>query len=177
MEIRPARPDDVPAIAKVHVDSWRTTYKDILPKSYLNDLSYDARETMWEESFGEASTSFLIVAEDQGKVVGFSAGGRARQDTPEAKGYSGELYAVYTLETYQRRGLGRRLVAAVAEELIGRGLDTMITWVIEDNAACRFYERLGGDLLGSKTVEIADMSLRAVAYGWADSSILLKPEV
>lgn len=177
MEIRAARPDDVPAIAKVHVDSWRTTYKDILPKSYLNDLSYDARETMWSESFGEENDSFLIVAEDQGKVVGFSAGGKARQDTPEAKGYGGELYAVYTLDSYQRRGLGRRLVAAVAEGLIEREFDTMITWVIEDNAACRFYERLGGNLLGSKTVEIADMSLRAVAYGWADSSALLKPEI
>ena len=177
MEIRFARPADVPAIAKVHVDSWRTTYRGILPTSYLNDLSYDARETMWESSFSEESSSFLVVAEDQGKVVGFSAGGRARQDTPEAQGYSGELYAVYTLESYQRRGLGRRLVAAVAEELIGRDLHDLITWVIEDNAACRFYERLGGALLGSKTVEIADMSLRAVAYGWTDSSILLKPEV
>ena len=177
MEIRFARPDDVPAIAKVHVDSWRATYRDVLPKGYLNDLSYDARETMWEGSFEEESTSFLIVAEDQGKVVGFSAGGRARQDTPEAKGYSGELYAVYTLDSYQRRGLGRRLVAAVAEELIHRDLHDLITWVIEDNAACRFYERLGGVLLGSKTVETADMSLRAVAYGWADSSTLLKPEV
>ena len=177
MEIRPARPDDVPAIAKVHVDSWRTTYRDVLPKGYLNDLSYDARETMWQGSFGEGSTSFLIVAEDYGKVVGFSAGGKARQDTPEAKGYGGELYAVYTLESYQRRGLGRRLVAAVAEELIGRDLHELITWVIEDNAACRFYERLGGALLGSKTVEIAELSLRAVAYGWPDSSTLLKPEV
>ena len=177
MEIRFARPNDVPAIAKVHVDSWRTTYRNVLPTSYLNDLSYDTRETMWSESFGEESSSFLIVAEDHGKVVGFSAGGRARQDTPEAEGYSGELYAVYTLESYQRRGLGRRLVAAVAEELIARGLETMITWVIEDNAACRFYERLGGVLLGSKTVEIAEMSLRAVAYGWPDSSTLLKPEV
>ena len=177
MEIRPARPDDVPAIAKVHVDSWRTTYQDVLPKSYLNDLSYDAREAMWGESFGEESSSFLIVAEDEGKVVGFSAGGATRQDTPETRDYGGELYAVYTLESYQRRGLGRRLVAAVAEELIERGFETMITWVIEDNAACRFYERLGGNLVGSKTVEIADMSLRAVAYGWGDSSTLLKPEV
>jgi ribosomal protein S18 acetylase RimI-like enzyme len=177
MEIRPARPDDVPAIAKVHVDSWRTTYRDVLPKSYLNDLSYDARETMWQGAFGEESTTFLMVAEDRGKIAGFAAGGAARQDTLEAKPYSGELYAVYMLSGYQRRGLGRRLVSAVAEELIARGHHDMITWVLQDNAACRFYERLGGALLGSKTVEIADMSLRAVAYGWPDASTLLKPEV
>ncbi len=177
MEIRDARPDDVPTIAKVHVDSWRTTYRDVLPKSYLNDLSYDARETMWAGAFGADSQTFLIVAEDAGKIAGFAAGGAARKDTPEAKTYGGELYAVYMLESYQRRGLGRRLVAAVAEALIARGHSEMITWVLEDNAACRFYERLGGEFLGSKTVEIADMSLRAVAYGWPDASVLLKPRV
>lgn len=177
MEIRNARPDDVPAIAKVHVDSWRATYRDVLPKSYLNDLSYDARETMWAGAFGADSRSFLVVAEDLGRVVGFAAGGEAHRDTLESRLYSGELYAVYMLESYQRRGLGRRLVVGVAETLIARGMDSMITWVLEDNAACRFYERLGGERLGSKTVEIADMSLRAVAYGWPDASALLKPEV
>ena len=177
MEIRDARPDDLPAIAKVHVDSWRATYREVRPKGYLNDLSYNARETMWAGTFGEESRSFLVVAEDLGKIVGFAAGGEARQDTPESRPYGGELYAVYTLEAYQRRGLGRRLAAAVAEGLIGRGHTDMITWVLEDNAACRFYERLGGERLGSKTVEIAEMSLRAVAYGWPDASVLLKPEV
>ena len=177
MEIRDARPDDVPAIAKVHVDSWRTTYRDVLPKSYLNDLSYDARETMWQGAFGEESATFLVVAEDFGTIAGFAAGGTARKDTPESENYSGELYAVYMLDSYQRRGLGRRLVSAVAEELVARGHSNMITWVLQDNAACRFYERIGGELLGSKTVEIADMSLRAVAYGWPDASVLLKPQV
>ncbi len=177
MEIRTARPNDVPEIAKVHVDSWRTTYRDVLPKSYLSDLSYDSRETMWGGAFGAESTTFLIVAEDKGEIAGFAAGGAARQDTPEAQTYSGELYAVYMSESFQRRGLGRRLVAAVAEELISREHSNMITWVLEDNAACRFYERIGGEFLGSKTVEIADMSLRAVAYGWLDASVLLKPRV
>ena len=175
MEIRDARPADVPAIAKVHVDSWRSTYRDVLPKSYLNDLSYDARETMWHASFGPESSSFLVVAEDEGQIAGFAGGGAAHHDAAEAKAYGGELYAVYMLESYQRRGLGRRLVAAVAETLITEGHSEMITWVLEDNAACRFYERIGGEYLGSKTVEIADMSLRAVAYGWPDASVLLKP--
>lgn len=177
MEIRNAQPADVGAIAKVHVDSWRSTYRDVLPKSYLNDLSYDARETMWQASFGPESTSFLVVAEDDGKIAGFAGGGETHRDTPEARLYDGELYAVYMQDSYQRRGVGRRLVVSVAEALIERGYSNMITWVLEDNAACRFYERLGGEYLGSKTVEIADMSLRAVAYGWPDASTLLKPVV
>jgi GNAT superfamily N-acetyltransferase len=177
MEIRDARPADVPAIARVHVDSWRRTYRDLLPQSYLNSLSADAREEMWGEAFAPESPTLLVVAEDLGRIVGFAAAGPARHETSEARAYGGELYAVYTLADYQRRGLGRRLVVAAAEALLARGYTDMITWVIEDNAACRFYERLGGERVGSKTVELANMSLRAVAYGWPDMSVLLRPQV
>ena len=31
MRIREATPDDVPGIARVHVDTWRTAYVDIVP--------------------------------------------------------------------------------------------------------------------------------------------------
>jgi L-amino acid N-acyltransferase YncA len=175
MEIRDARPTDLPAIARVHVDSWRTTYAGLLPQSYLDALSYDTREARWQEVFGPESHSFLVVAEEQGDVLGFAGGGAARQDTPEARAFAGELYAVYMQDGFQRRGAGQRLVVAVAEKLIEAGYTDMITWVLEESAACRFYERLGGERVGSKTVEIADMPLRAVAYGWSDASVLLKP--
>jgi len=178
MEIRNARPADVPAIAQVHVASWRTTYRDVLPQSYLQDLSPRAREEMWHGAFSPESTAFLVVAEDVGKIVGFAAAGPVRKEDVEADWpYDGELYAVYVLDTHLRRGLGRRLVAAAAEQLIAKGYSAMLTWVLEDNAACRFYERLGGERLGSKTVEVANMSLRAVAYSWSDLSMLLKPEL
>lgn len=39
MHIRKAAVEDAAAIAKVHVDSWRTTYKGIMPSDYLNSLS------------------------------------------------------------------------------------------------------------------------------------------
>lgn len=43
MNIRKANRDDAPGIAKVHVDSWRTTYKGIIPQSFLDELSYEQR--------------------------------------------------------------------------------------------------------------------------------------
>ena len=35
MHIREATLDDVPGIARVHVDTWRTTYVDIVPAGAL----------------------------------------------------------------------------------------------------------------------------------------------
>ena len=47
MKIRKAVIADVKGIAKVHVDSWKTTYRDIISDEFLNKLSYESREKLW----------------------------------------------------------------------------------------------------------------------------------
>ncbi len=42
-QIRFARIEYAMQIGKVHVDSWRTTYKDIFSESFLAILSYEKR--------------------------------------------------------------------------------------------------------------------------------------
>src|SRR6201985_3947470 len=36
--VRPASWDDIEGMARVSVDTWRLTYKDILPKAYLERM-------------------------------------------------------------------------------------------------------------------------------------------
>ncbi|NYE07104.1 hypothetical protein F4694_003889 [Bacillus niacini] len=36
---------DAKGIAKVHVDSWKTTYTNIVPDAYLNSLDYEGRNS------------------------------------------------------------------------------------------------------------------------------------
>ena len=38
LTIRPAEIDDAAAIARVHVDTWRSTYAGIIPQHYLGDI-------------------------------------------------------------------------------------------------------------------------------------------
>jgi hypothetical protein len=47
MIIREITYNDVPAIAQIHVDTWRTTYQGIIPDKYLATLSYQKRESGW----------------------------------------------------------------------------------------------------------------------------------
>ena len=72
MMIRKATIVDAEDIAKVHVDSWKTAYKGILPDEFLNRLSYEQRTMLWERNTLEQN---VYVAENaEGKVVGFSIG-------------------------------------------------------------------------------------------------------
>src|SRR5581483_9859429 len=45
--IHPAKPEDAVAIARVHAESWRTTYAGIIPDDYIAKFTNDARERSW----------------------------------------------------------------------------------------------------------------------------------
>ena len=154
VRIRPAGPSDAGAMARVHVDTWRSTYGGIVPKKYLVGLSYRDRESEWTKilATGSPRTSNFVAETGSGEVVGFANGGPTRGGD---RTYRCELYAIYLLERYQRRGVGRRLVAAVGQRLINDGICSMLVWVFRDNLpACRFYESLGGHRLGCQTITI-----------------------
>jgi ribosomal protein S18 acetylase RimI-like enzyme len=167
MHIREATLDDVHGIARVHIDTWRTTYVDIVPTEYLAGLSYEQRESRWRENLSsQGDGNFTLVADADGSVVGFAGGGPERNSIP---GYDGELYGLYVLAAYQRQGIGRELTLTVARRLAADGFKAMILWVLKDNLkACAFYETVGGMPVGEKTITIGGAELIEVAYGWPD---------
>lgn len=170
MQIRQAKTEDAASIAKVHVDSWRTTYKGIVSEKYLASLSYQDRENFWRERLSASDNScFVLVAEDGENIIGFAAGG------PEGSGdtnFSGELSAIYLLENYQSKGIGSQLFKAVAMRLLQIGIKTMMVWVLAENPSKRFYESLGGEQIYEKVITIDEVELKEVAYGWKDISLV-----
>ncbi len=171
--IRKAGVTDATAIAKVHVDTWRSSYRGIVPDSVLDGLSYDDREARWRERLSGRSRGFLVAEDDAGDVVGFAWGGSQRSGVPE---YAGELYVLYVLPDRQRQGVGRLLTASVAGELVERGMRSMLVWALADSPYRRFYESLGGRLLDKQGLHSSNgVELPVVAYGWADLGVLVGP--
>jgi L-amino acid N-acyltransferase YncA len=166
--IRAAKPSDAPAIGRVHVESWRETYRGVLPERLLDSLSAVVRAAMWQEAL--APPISLVVAElESGDLVGFAGGGR-RGDTPP---YDAEVYAIYLLAPARHRGWGRRLMAALAAALHARQFRSLCLWVLRENAdARRFYERLGGEVVGVRTEADGELTFDEVAYGWTSLEAL-----
>lgn len=171
LTIRPAQVEDAPALARVHVDTWRTTYGGIVPDDHLANLSYERSQARWVEHLSDLKGETVFAAvDDADQVVGFATGGPLREALP---GYDGELYAMYILKAYQGEGCGRRLVAQVARALAGAGYRALVIWALKENPACGFYQKLGGVPIGEKTIEIGGKSLVDVAFGWPDLAALL----
>ncbi len=176
MIIRQATFADALSIAKVHVDTWRTAYRGMVPADYLASMTYEKSEQSWvgHLSEGESQNTWTYVAVDEaGKVVGFVSGGMGRDNDPV---YKSELYAIYILSGYQGLGIGRLLMLALVEKLVQRGFESMLLWVFADNPSRRFYEALGGQLVKKNQFELSGAMIEEVAYGWLHIRALLEDQ-
>ncbi|HEV2955974.1 MAG TPA: GNAT family N-acetyltransferase [Xanthobacteraceae bacterium] len=164
--IRAAVPSDAPAIGRVHVEGWREAYRGVLADRLLQSLSAVVRAALWQGALEREPPVLLFVAQRPGgDLVGFAGGGPCRAASLP---HDAEVYALYVLRAAQQRGCGRRLMAALAAALRARGFRSVCLWVLEENAnARRFYERLGGVVVGERTEVDGEDAFNEVAYGWA----------
>jgi len=171
-KIREAVCSDAAQMAKVHVDSWRTTYRGILPETFLASLSYEWREQKWRKILCEQNDNgFGLVAETEaGEVVAIACG---RFDSGDSE-YTGELNTIYLLEAYQRQGIGKKLVVEVVKRLAAHGIYSMIVWAIADNPMRTFYEKNGGIFLREQPFLLDQIPTQEAGYGWADTKIWLE---
>src|SRR5512140_1664420 len=148
--IRLAEPADAAGIAQVHIDTWHTTYRGLLPDAMLAHLSVQRQQERWEDILRQPKRTTTVVAEEAGQVIGFASFG---PELGTDRKYQGELYTIYILKDHQCHGLGRRLVGEAAQGLLERNFPNMLLWVLATNPARRFYERLGGHYLRDRQVE------------------------
>ncbi|MBN2390885.1 MAG: GNAT family N-acetyltransferase [Anaerolineae bacterium] len=178
MNIRQAKFEDSAGIAHVQVDSYRTAYAGIFPQSYLEHFTYEEQTQDWRDLLSAEMTDVLYVAEtDASEIVGYALG---RPDPNEFPPYQSELVALHVRKTYQRQGIGRRLIAAVAAHLKQAGCTSLMLWTLAQNPSRGLYERLGGQLLGEKDWggnEDFGVSVQEVAYGWTSIESLTTFEV
>lgn len=104
------------------------------------------------------------VAEIQGRIVGFADTFPSWDD--DADESTAMLGAIYLDRVVARRGIGRRLMDHLCQDLRTRGYSAVTLWVLDTNAGARtFYEALGFRLEGAaKTEHRPGFELHEVRY-------------
>jgi len=158
LTFREATPEDIPALAALHVDVWNEVHPGVRHKPSL-----EMRESQWEEAFHDAdNTWFVYVIENRQKeLVGFAKGNLY---SGQIQGFDGQLGKLYLLRPYQHMGLERKLVGYVSRRFLSRGIFSMI--VFAEAGSREFYEALGAEKLPSGKGEYR------WAYGWRDLEAL-----
>jgi GNAT superfamily N-acetyltransferase len=155
--LREAKPEDVPALAALHVQTFNETHRG----GRSGGPSYELREHQWREAFGTPDGSWFcfLVEDERGELVGFAKGTPHNGGVP---GFAGELNKIYLLRRVQRQGLGRLLLGAVANRFLAKGVPSMLLFGERGLPANRFYEAFGAERLYAPNGEFHG------GYGWRD---------
>ena len=143
--------------------TWQAAYEHAFGAERLAAIDLRAREERWRQRLAEPEDrrGIVLVAEEEGSVVGFASCGESRDTAGEA-----ELYAIYVLPETWGSGAGPALMAAAVAALRTSGFATASLWVLEDNPrARRFYEREGWARDGGRREEeFLDTTVTEVSY-------------
>ena len=160
--VREAIPADIPALARLHVQTFNETHR----RGRDGGPSYELREAQWQRAFTVVDDSWFsfVVEDDSGDLVGFAKGTPHDGGVP---GFTGELNKIYVLRRCHRQGIGRMLLCNVARRFLQKGVRSMLLFGEATNPSNGFYEAFGAERLYSPEGEFHG------AYGWRD----LKPLV
>ena len=160
--IRPARPDDVPAIYQLIHDL--AEYERSLPEvtATLADLHVSL--------FGPDPAVFAHVAEHEGEVAGFALWFLNYSTWTGRHGIY--LEDLYVRPDLRGSGYGRQLLAELAALCLERGYARLEWWVLDWNEPARgFYDNLGAIGMDEWTVHrLAGPALAALAASRSSAS-------
>lgn len=159
--IRLNRIEDQEGMARIKVDCWQDTYKNIIDQSYLDSLNYEIQTNKYIDSFDEYK-NMVLVAENVNdhKIIGYSCFSTDANEYADA-----ELISLYIDKKYARRGVGTSLLRETIKELKKYNKKTMMLWCIKENKnAIKFYEKMGGIKVFDKMAKIGNKVYQEYGY-------------
>jgi GNAT superfamily N-acetyltransferase len=155
--VRPAEPDDAPHMAKVHVDTWRETYRGQMSGATLDDPGLlNWREKFWSAALTDPryNQNITAVASHEGSLIGIAMSG----PSPDVYGVSQQLFVLYAYAAFHGSGVGTALLNAVID-----WSSPAVLWVADPNPRAQaFYRKHGFRTDGEIKVEDGVREIRMV---------------
>jgi len=172
IHFRRATINDAPELARILLETNAATFRGLVPDKCLASPTPEESVTNWRRTLsadGLGDGQFLIVCErEQHGLVGYVlAGGKT-----DMEAYERELNVLMVDTSWQRQGIGRKLVARAAAKLQGQGTKSMLVGIQVDNPNRAFYERLGARPVGRRPLVWAGYETEEILYGWEDIEVL-----
>ncbi len=173
IRVRPALAADSPALAKIHIETWRNDYRGFASDGYLASLSVEEVAGAYRGYIQAEETCVLLAEDAAGHGVGLASCGPYRDEGYRLNDtFLGEIYNLYVLPRGRNTGTGRALVAAAARWLQAHGMGSMMLWTLERSTSKSFYARIGGRIVGRREATIGANEVTDLAFGWDDVKVL-----
>jgi len=162
--IREARPSDVDAIVRVHIESTEDAYAPLARVWPAPD--WNAKRAHWTACLSETKKGMNrvgLVADVNVSVVAFVVAGPARQ---RECGGDCEIYVIHVLPQCRGAGFGGRLWNEVCKRIRGEDLRSMYVATLGELRCCSFYEARGGKIASRGPRIFYGAEVTEVVYVW-----------
>lgn len=185
MLIRHATISDAPAMGKVMVETFMQTHKKNMPDEAWHKRAREWTPEIsargWIETLqdidkaakaGKTPNDCLYLAIDEAATLNNGVVALAYGYMSHTQGMA-EIGSIYVSPSHQGRGLGRRLMRAVARHMADIGCTSLQLGVLAANkSARRFYEAIGGQFVAERTFNEEGFLLPEAVYCWSDIQML-----
>lgn len=139
--IRDAVPGDEKVLAFIQTQSWKATFRDIIPADTLARLTdCQKAEEMYTRVLGKPEIRVALESVD-GRSHGITAWSKNRFDLGDD---TAELICIHSLPEGWGQGFGSAMLERTLGEMARAGFNRVILWVFAENSrARRFYEKHG----------------------------------
>ena len=165
LRYREATHDDALAIASLHAESWRATYRGAYRDEFLDSGVVQDRMQVWKTRLGAPpSDQMVVVAEDAGRLVGFACAYGSEDEQ-----WGSLLDNIHVRPDRQGQGMGTCLLLEIATRCrADYAACGLYLWVLTQNQqAQRFYERRGAtDRGGEVFVPPGGGRIDSRRYAW-----------
>lgn len=131
--IRRAIPDDAYDIKKIHIETYRKSYRKYIPDKYLDNMPLDDEIVERTKKYLKENECWLVV--DENNSIGFS------YITYHPDNIF-EINALYVHPKYQKCGAGSLLVNDLCRSKKEQGFTKCVVWTMKFGPSLPFYEKL-----------------------------------
>ncbi|MET0448406.1 MAG: GNAT family N-acetyltransferase [Aeromicrobium sp.] len=137
---RLAWPDDAPAIVRVQLDAWRTSYADLVPAEELDALDPVELTERWVQTISSPKDARMrvLVALERADLRGFALV-HPSYDPDSDQVADGEVGEFVIGAGHQRAGHGSRLLQAAMDTLVADKFTRAVWWVHAGDDALRAF--------------------------------------
>ncbi|GAB3537086.1 GNAT family N-acetyltransferase [Arthrobacter tecti] len=137
-DVRRAEPADTQGMARVHVDTWRETYRGLMSDAVLDDPALlSSRERFWVAALTDPQycQNTAAVAAHEGTLAGIAMSGPCLDEVYEAP----HLYLLYVYAAFHGSGVGTALLNSVIDAEA-----PAVLWVADPNPRAQAFYRKNG---------------------------------
>ena len=178
MRVRPAAPEDAPAMGRVMVEAWLSAHRGQMPHALwqkrVDEWTPEVSAAGWArllaaQAQGTAGRVLVLVAEEADHEGDPLALAMADEDDDDTSETTACVRALYVRPDRRGQGIGRALLSEAARELSRSGFSAVHVGVLKANLPARwFYEAMGGHEVGRRTFDEEGVPLPEVVYAWPD---------